>query len=79
MATINGKPVDTTLHPIVTKAFTYEVVSVPPNYEMELLGAKVTRKTFRYRKGQRVACKTWQEFKELEAKARTYGGEVHFV
>ncbi len=79
MATINGKNADTTLYPTVTKAFSYEEVTVPPRYEVELLGAEVNRKMVRYRKGQKVACKTWQEFKELEAKAKAYGGEVLFV
>ena len=79
MATINGKPVDTTLFPTVTKAFRYDEVTVPSKYEMELLGAKVERKTVRYKKGQRVACKSWRDFKDLEAKARTYGGDVQFV
>ena len=79
MATIDGKPVDTTLFPSVTKAFQYDVVTAPPRYEAELLGAEATRKTVRYRKGQRVACETWQDFEELRAKAQTYGGEVAFV
>ena len=61
------------------RAFRYDEVTVPPRYEIELLGAKVKRKTVRYRKGQRVACKTWRDFKDLEEKARTYGGEVQFV
>jgi hypothetical protein len=79
MDTINGKPVDTTLYPTVTKAFRYDEVKVPPMYEVELLGAVVKRKTVRYRKGQRVACKTWRDFGELRAKAQTYGGEVQFI
>ena len=79
MATINGKPVDTTIYPTVTKVFWYDEVTVPPRFEVELLGAKVERRIVRYRKGQLVACGTWQDFKDLEAKARTYGGEVQFV
>lgn len=58
MATINGKPVDTTLYPTVTKGFGYQEVSVPPRFEVELLGAKVERRIIRYTKGQRIACKT---------------------
>jgi len=79
MATINGNQTDTTLYPVVTKAFQYDEVTVPPQYEVELLGAKVQRRTIRYRKGQRVACKTWQVFKDLREKAKTHGGEVQFV
>jgi len=79
MASINGKPVDTTLYPVVTKAFRYDVVTVPPRYEAELLGAEATRKTVRFGRGQRVACNTWREFTELQEKAQTYGGEVQFI
>ncbi|OJW13147.1 MAG: hypothetical protein BGO49_20330 [Planctomycetales bacterium 71-10] len=79
MATINGKPVDTTLYPVVTKAFQYDVVTVPPRYEVELFGARAKRKTVRYKKGQRVACKTWREFTELREKAQPHGGEVQFI
>ena len=79
MATINGKPVNTTLYPVVTKGFRYDEVKVPPRFEVELLGAKVERKAVRYRKGQRVGCKTWRDFEDLREKARTYGGEVQFI
>ena len=79
MATINGKPVDTTLYPVVTKAFQYVEVTVPPKYEVELLGAEVKRRTVRFKKGRKVACKTWMDFTDLEEKAKTYGGEVLFV
>lgn len=79
MATIDGKPVDTTLYPTVTKAFQYVEVTVPPRYEVELLGTEVRQKTVRFRRGQRVACKSWRGFEDLREKAETYGGEVHFV
>jgi hypothetical protein len=79
MATINGEPVDTTLYPTVTRAFRYDVVTVPPRYEAELLGAKATRKTVRFRRGRRVACKTWRDFEDLREAAQTYGGEVQFI
>jgi hypothetical protein len=79
MATIDGRPVDTKLFPIVTKAFRYDELTVPPMYEVKLLGAELKRKTIRYKVGQRVACKTWQDFKDLEAKARTHSGEVQFI
>jgi hypothetical protein len=79
MATINGKTADTTLYPTVTKGFSYQEVSVPSKYELELLGSKVGRKTVRYNKGQRVACKTWRDFENLRDKAQTYGGEVQFI
>ena len=79
MATINGKPVDTTLYPTVTKGFSYDEVTVPPKYETEILGTQTTRKRVRYRKGQKVACKTWKDFKDLEALANQYGGEVLFI
>jgi hypothetical protein len=79
MATINGKPVDTTLYPVVTKGFEYDEVTVPSRFEVELLGAELKRRTIRYRKGQKVACKTCLDFKELEEKARIYGGELAFV
>ncbi len=79
MATINGKTADTTLYPTVTKGFRYDEVTVPSRFEMELLGTKVTRRTVRYRKGQRVACKTWRDFENLRDKAQTYGGEVQFI
>lgn len=79
MTTINGRAVDTTLYPTVTKGFQYDEVTVPPQFEIELLGAKVERKTVRYRKGQRVACGTWKDFELLREQARTYGGEVQFV
>jgi hypothetical protein len=46
---------------------------------VELLGAKEKRKTVRYKQGQKVACRTWQDFKNLEAKAQAYGGEVLFL
>ncbi len=70
---------DTTLYPTVTKGFRYDEVVVSPRFEIELLGAKVEQRTVRYRKGQKVACKTWRDFKELEAKASIFGGEVQFV
>ncbi len=79
MATIKGKPVDTTLYPTVTKGFSYQEVSVPPRFEVELLGAKVKRRTIRFEKREQVACNTWRDFEDLRDKAETYGGEVQFV
>ena len=79
MATINRKPAGMTLNLTVTKGFRYDEVVVPPRFEVELLGAKVERRTIRYRRGQRVACETWLDFKDLEAKAHTYGGEVQLI
>lgn len=79
MATMNGKQPDTTLYPTVTKGFEYDEVMVPPKHELELLGAKVERRAVRYKKGQRVACTTWQDFVSLRDKAETYGGEIQFT
>lgn len=76
MKAATSNNVDTTIIATITKGFRFHEVTVPPKFEVELLGAVTTRKTIRYRKGQRVACKTWADFSELRAKADTYGGVV---
>ena len=63
----------------MTSTYWNALVTVPPRFEAELLGTKTKRRTIRFRRGQRVACKTWRDFEDLREKARNYGGEVQFV
>lgn len=76
MKTVKGNNVDTMIIATITKGFRFDEVTVPPSFEAELLGAVTTRRTVRFRRGQRVACKTWADFSDLRAKADAYGGEV---
>lgn len=60
----------------VAEGFSYDELTVPPAFEVELLGATVARRTVRHRRGAKLTFGDSADYREFRDLARRYGGRV---